>query len=201
AEWANRNGKNVIDIYELITKSNEENVLIDEYQSEFYTELKNRIKKKDTKWILANIDTKAFRQYVEDYKARQLETINAINEVNTDDKKWKEQLKTDLDKMTDLKRPETWLNYMFLRQAPADHWKTPQYVMVESTPALKALYDYIKEWNKRALNAGYLSPLKARTFLPFIRKSFAEKLFLGGSFSPVTNFIESLTLNESTVGY
>ena len=63
------------------------------------------------------------------------------------------------------------------------------------------MYNFIVKVNTKANDTGYLNNAIQSTFLPFVRKSSAERLAWDGSLTSVNNFGASLTVQADEVGY
>lgn len=65
----------------------------------------------------------------------------------------------------------------------------------ENKPALE-LYNYIQSLNKRAVDSGMMTEYEARTFLPIVRKSLADRMMAGNLKGIGKDFLSSITISE-----
>jgi hypothetical protein len=62
-------------------------------------------------------------------------------------------------------------------------------------------FNYITEWNQKAVEYDYLEPEKARTFLPYIRKTLADKVVFGGGVTFGQSILSSITVDDAEIGF
>lgn len=207
ADWAKTQGLKSFDYTKyLLKKDNKDrivNQLIDKYSYDFYTTLKDKIKAKDIKWIKQNIDIEAFKQWNEEYRKIKLAQIEETVYLGSPDEQ-EEQRKFEKEsvlRQTDIETGKAYLNYMGVKQFPTDAWYSKEYKEVLKHKPLLDLFNYATKVNTIAKNAGYLDSSNARTFLPFIRKNFAERVIVGGNYNILNNALASLSVNDEMVGY
>ena len=79
-------------------------------------------------------------------------------------------------------------NYM-LKQHPHEKWLSKEYKAVETGFSLFELFTIITEMNDLANEVGYIeNKVKGNTFLPFVRKGFAESIAWDFSLTAVKKF-------------
>ena len=207
-KWASSKGLSVKNYFDILMKK-DKNELIDEFDREFYDELKAKIAKKDYTWVLENIDEQAYREYVEDKIEEETKRILSKPRVGTIEEA-KNQVKKDLAKLYnkyDLKTRTSngWLIYDEVKKFPRrEKWESAEWKELnkpENAPA-KAFYDYIVERNKYYAEIGYLEGKAARKFLPWVRKGFIEGLaFDGATRGMGEQFLRNISLDEAEAGY
>lgn len=179
---------------------NRTNKLIDKYSRDFYTTLKQKIEDKDIKWIKANINMEDFTKAVNEYRTSKLAQLNDMVFLGSDKERAEQRRKERLqiERYTNLKSEHPFLNYIFVKQHPLESWKSEEYKKIEADPAVLRLYNFISDINARARKSGYLTAQQYRNFIPFIRKSLAERLVFGGSWNMMENVISSLSINDES---
>jgi hypothetical protein len=208
-KWATSKGLSAKNMFDIIKKKNK-NELVDEFNPEFYKELKSAINKdsRDFAWIRDNVDEQAYKEHLEKKKAEEFERIENKPRVDTQEKNDRD-IKIEKQKASDLyniSTPESlgWLLYDEINKFPnRNKWESNEWKELhkpENAPALK-FYDYIKERNEYYKSIGYINAKQARTFLPWVRKGLSEKLIFGGKISLGEQFLQNISLDESDIGY
>jgi hypothetical protein len=213
-KWAAAKGLSGKNYFDSIKKK-DKNELIDEFNPDFYKQLRSKIRDKDFDWIRDNVDVTAVkaeidRQKEEEYKrierkarfvggATQEEMEALVNKEITFEKQ-------KANELYNVSSPEApgWLIYDVVRKFPkrekweSDSWKSLN--KPENAPA-KAFYDYIKSRNEYFERIGYINGKQARVFLPFIRKTMMEKLVMGGQVKLGEDLLRQVTVSEGDVGF
>lgn len=207
-KWASSKGLSIRNYFDIITKK-DKNELIDQYDRQFYDELKSKIAKKDFNWILDNVNQDLYRSYVEDKIEEETSRIFSIPRVGTEEEV-KAIIKRELAKLYsryDLQNRNSngWLLYDEIKQFPKiEKWQSKEWeelIKPENAPA-KAFYDYIVERNKYYQSIGYLNGKAARKFLPWIRKGFVEGLVFDGKTRGLgEQFLRDISMDEGEAGY
>lgn len=204
--WAKERGMTGKDLFKAIKKKGS-NELIDQYKPEFYKELKKHIAHKDSKWIRDNVDKPIFIKHMKKVLEKEIDRIN--NKPRLDDEQSKKELQRELQRARDLHDVSTteslgWLIEHELRQFPnAETWESDKWKFInkpDNAPA-KEFYDYIIRKNHEYADLGYIQKKYARIFLPYVRKSFTEKLVTEGRADIGREFLESVSVDEGTVGF
>ena len=171
------------------------NYLIDKFDKKFIEQLVKHVEDKDLDWVKSNIDTEKFQQWAKEYREGQLETIKGLSA--TEEQK---QLRIDqVNRMTDLNNKYSWTQVNILRQFPRTddqvNWYSPEYkeILKPGNEPVKKLYDFIIKWNEVAASSGYIEQYQKRNFLPWIEKSLAEKVMMGGKWNLSDKIKESLS--------
>lgn len=208
-EWANRKGLSISNYFNIIMKS-DKNELIDQFDRKFYDELKSKIAKKDGKWISENIDVDVYREYVDNKIEQETERIYSRPRVVATVEEVKKEIQKDLAKLynkynLENKSSNGWLLYDEIKRFPKkDKWESSEFKILsleENAPA-KAFYDYIVERNEYFQEVGYLNGKAARKFLPFVRKGFIESLMFDGKSRGLgEQFLRNISMDDSEVGY
>lgn len=204
-ELAKSKGLGLKDMFSLLMNY-KENKLIDQFKKEFYDTLKIKMKDKvdGVKWIKENVDVVKYRKELAEKLKQDIDLINSRPWTAEEKKIAVDRKKRQYDTST----PDAagwFLHYTILRNSPIESkWTSPEWKVLweKGNEPAQRLYEWIRKINQKAEDAGYLPENKAaRTFLPFVVKSFAEKLIFGGNLTVGEEFIRSMTVDADTVGY
>lgn len=193
-------------IYQKTEKGQLVNKIIYKYSKEFFNEVKKKAEAGgDMEWLKDNIDLDAYRieaKEVIEKRIKQIEesTTYAGTEEEIEEKKAADILKVIQDFNVDSENFNGWNNYI-LKKYPKEKWESSEYVAIKNDPDLLALYNFISKINEKSKNVGFLSNQVSSTFLPFVRKSTAERLVWDRKLSPMKTFYNSLQINPDDVGY
>lgn len=208
-ELAKRMGWTLKNYFDILVKKGT-NELIDQFKSDFYKIAKERTKVKDYDWIQENIDVEAYKKKLKENYDRDVQYAKDRVYVGTKNEQIRQKKKAleDLKKEYDVSTPESagWFtHYYTLRGFPkVDKWESDEWKALNA-PGMKAakdFYDWIIKVNSKADEAGYLpDDASKRVFLPFIPKSFTERLVFGGKVTLGEDFMRSITIDESDAGY
>jgi DNA-directed RNA polymerase specialized sigma24 family protein len=204
--WAKKKGLSAKNYFDIIKKKGS-NHLIDEYNPEFYTELKNKTIDKDYSWIRDNVDKEAYAKFLEEYRNKQYERIKNKARFGTEQENLRD-VQTEINDIATLYNvtsPDApgWLIYDFVKKFPKQQWESKEWIELnkpENAPA-KRFYDYIRERNEEYDRVGYINSAQSRTFLPFVRKSLMEKIVMGGQVKLGEELLRQITISEGDVGY
>lgn len=208
-KWATAKGLTIKNMFDIIKKTNK-NELIDEFNPEFYKELRKATEKdsRDFKWIRDNVDQQAYKEHLEKKKEEEIRRVQEKPRVGTEEQN-EADINREIQKVKDLYNISTpdsvgWLLYDEINKFPnREKWESKEWKELhkpENKPALD-FYNYIKERNEYYKEIGYINAKQARTFLPWVRKGLAEKLIFGGNISLGEQFLRSISLDESDIGY
>lgn len=207
-KWARAKGLSLGNYFNIFTKK-DKNELIDEFDKDFYTQLKSKIKSKNYDWILDNIDQDAYKEYVDKKIEEEKDRIFSRPRVGTEEEV-KASIKKDLAKVYskyDLTGRKTsgWLIYDAVKKFPKrETWESKEWKELnkpENAPA-KAFYDYIVERNKYYQEINYLNGKATRKFLPWIRQGFVEGLVFDGKSRGIgEEFLRNISMDEGEAGY
>lgn len=207
-KWATSKRLNLNNYFDIFTKK-DKNELIDEFDKDFYTQLKSKIKSKNHEWVLDNIDEQAYREYVNKKIEEEKDRIFSKPRVGTEEEV-KAIIKKELAKVYskyDLTGRKTsgWLLYEAVKKFPKrELWESKEWKelnKLENAPA-KAFYNYIVERNKYYQDINYLNGKAARKFLPWMRQGFVEGLvFEGKSRGLGEEFLRNISMDEGEAGY
>jgi hypothetical protein len=204
-EWANNKGLSAKNFFDII-KRKDGYGLIDEIDKKFYKDFRKAQVDKNIKWFKENVDLEAYRKAANKYKEEKIKQIDDTvyagteEEVKARKQKEKDQLSAKLDISTE--GSLGWGNWL-MKKFPLVKWTSAEFIELnkpENKPALD-WYNYIKKINNEALEVGYIDARNARTFLPFVRKSFVEKLATGGNVSLAERLLQHVTVDDTEVGY
>lgn len=204
-KWAQGKGLSTKNQFDILMKK-DTNELIDEFNPEFYRTLKKNIADKDVEWVRDNVDVVAFKEHMKEEKEKELERIANLPRVGTREEEYQMQRKvSDAEALYDTSDDGlAWYQYNELRKFPKrDNWESKEWKELnkpENAPA-KEFYDYIKDRNTFFQSIGYISAKNTRVFLPWIRRGTAEKFIFGGDVTFGENFLRSISLDETDVGY
>lgn len=205
-EWASAKGVSIKNYFDILKKK-DSNELINEFEPTFYSQLKSKIKDKDYAWVRDNVDQDAVKAEIQKKLDEEIQRIND---------KPRPGLPTDKDDMDkeifkakslyDVSTPTSvgWLIYDVVKKFPdRSNWESKEWKELtkdENVPA-KAFYDYIIERNKYYQSIKYINAADARVFLPFVRKSLIEKVFVGGDIRFGEEFLRSISIDEGDIGF
>jgi hypothetical protein len=205
--WAKSKGLTNKNYFDIIKKK-DKNQLIDEFEPEFYSELKKRIADKDYNWIRQNIDEQAVKDEIQKRFEEEVARINDKTRAGSP-----EENKLEMDREianakalynTSTATSPGWLIYDMVKKFPdrskweSKEWKT---LNTKGNEPAKDFYDYIIERNKYYQSIKYINAASARTFLPFVRKGLMEKIVTGGDIRFGEQFMRSISIDEGDVGY
>lgn len=222
-KWAASKGLSKKDYFNYIKKKGK-NELIDEYNPEFYKELKSRIDRRDPDlfaWIKDNVDIKAYNEFLQEQIKKETESINQrykdrmeFNQATGEFYLSEEQERKkefELNKMKKAYNTSTttgagWLQYDFIKKFPkTEKWESEQWKELfkkdssgnyVNKPAVD-LYNYIRKINDDYRQIGYLGRGEERVFLPWVRKSLVESLLSGGRVNLIEQFLRSITVDPN----
>jgi hypothetical protein len=221
--WAKGKGLSYKNYFDILKKK-DSNELIDEYNPEFYSELKKKIKKelesvsddRDSSWIRENIDVAAYNEHLKEKLAEEIERIKNKPRLLTSEEaealangKLPNEVVMEIYKAKNLYDTSTttssgWFIYNETKKFPnKDKWTSKEWIELnkpENAPA-KEFYNYIIEKNNEYADLGYINKRVARTFLPFIRKNLVEKLITGGQVKLGQQFFTDISVDEGDIGY
>jgi predicted dinucleotide-binding enzyme len=222
--WAKGKGLSYKNYFDILKKK-DSNELIDEYNPEFYTDLKAKTKKelesvsddRDSSWIRENIDVTAYNEHLKEKLAEEIERIKSKPRLLTSEEsdalantgKLPNEVVMEIYKARNLYDTSTttssgWFIYNETRKFPKkDKWTSKEWIELnkpENAPA-KEFYNYIIEKNNEYADLGYINKRFARTFLPFIRKNLVEKLITGGQVKLGQQFFTDISVDEGDIGY
>ena len=211
--WASSKGLGPKDMFNIIKKKGS-NELIDEYRSEFYTQLKRATDKnvKDVKWIKDNIDVEAYKKYLDEKRQEEYKRIDNLPRLGTQEQN-ENDIAAEKAKASALyniidDKSLGWLLYREAKQFPKTDWQSDQWKELHkkdatgnyvNKPALD-FYNYIIERNEAYADIGYIANGAARTFLPWVRKGLIEKLIFGGKITIGEQFLKNISVDEEEVG-
>ena len=222
-KWAKAKGLSYKDYFNILKKK-DSNELIDEYNPEFYTDLKTKIKDelkntsddRDSSWIRENIDVVAYNERLKEKLEDEIERIKNKPRLLTSEEadalangKLPNEVMMEIYRARNLYNTSTttsagWFIYDEVKKFPKkDKWTSEQWKELnkpENAPA-KEFYDYIIRKNNEYADLGYISRQFARTFLPFVRKNLVEKLVTGGQVKLGQQFFTDISVDEGDVGY
>ena len=189
-------------IYQKDDKGGLVNKLIYRFSRDFYTALKeNAENARSKKWIKENIDIAGYTREANEIIRR--ETLK-YNNIYSNDQVTRDRSMREMRRKWDLNDPQFngFGNYV-LRRHPLPKWESKEYLELKKDPQLFELYNFLIEMNEKARDMGYLQNRIAGTFIPFIRKGFAESLAWdgGSTLSAIQNFGAKLTRRMDDVGY
>jgi hypothetical protein len=206
-KWAASKGltnKNYFDIL----KKKDKNELIDEFQRDFYKELKSKSTDKDFAWVRDNIDVAEYNKFLKEKLEEELDRIDNKARVGSEDEINREisREKAQAQNLYNTSTSESagWFLYDLTKKFPKrSTWESAEWKELtksENKPALD-FYNYIKERNEYYQEIGYISKGEARVFLPFVRKGLMEKIIFGGNISLGEQFLRSISIDEGDVGF
>ena len=216
-KWAKGKGLNNKNYFDIIKKKGS-NELIDEFNPEFYSELKSKTigapkEAKDHNWVRENIDVAEYNKFLAEQREKEYIRIQDKARFGTQEEN-ERAINREIEDVKQLYNTTTstspgWLLYDFVKKFPkrekweSDAWKelNKEVNGVKVNAPAKAFYDYIKERNEAYEKIGYINSAQARTFLPFVRKSLMEKIVMGGQVRLGEDLMRAVTVSESDIGF
>jgi hypothetical protein len=226
-KWASSKGLNNKNMFDILKKKGK-NELIDEFNPEFYRELKSKIDNKDSKlfeWIKENINIKAYNDFLSEQIKTEIERVEQkykdrmsfdkntqkfyLSEEQEEKMNWEiNKIKIAYD--TSATTSAGWLQYNFIKKFP----KSEKWISQEWKELFKKdgggnyvnksavdLYEHISKINNNYREIGYLGRGEERVFLPWVRKSLVETLMSGGNVNLFEQFLKSISVDpESETG-
>jgi hypothetical protein len=205
--WAKSKGLTSKNYFDIIKKK-DKNELIDEFNPEFYTQLKQKITAKDFTWIKDNIDVAAYKEYIVQQREKEFERIKNKTRFKSAEETARDIARemNDAKELYNVTYPDSvgWLLYDSIKKFPKrETWETKEWKELNASankPA-KDFYDYIRSRNEAYDKLGYINSAQSRTFLPFVRKSLMEKIVVGGDIKVGEDLLRQITITEGEVGY
>lgn len=212
-KWARSKGLSAKNYFDILKKQ-DKNELIDEFNPEFYSELKKRVQDKDFAWIRDNIDVPAYNARLKERLAEEIERIEAKVRLGSD-----EEINAQINKEksqaarlynTSTQESPGWFLYDEVKKFPKrEKWESKEWKELTAkdskgeyiNKAAVDFYNYIKERNEYYQEIGYIHAAQARTFLPWVRQGLSEKLIFGGKMSLGEQFLRNISLDENETGF
>ena len=188
-------------LYQRDTKGGLVNKLIYRYQKTFYEEVDRNAEEgnRSKRWIKENVDVVAYQKEADKIIAKEIEKYNNIYD---NDKALRDKLISDMKKKWDLSNPQfNGFNNYVIKRHPLPKWETKEYLEIKGDPELFELYNFLQDMNEKARDMGYLQNKIASTFLPYVRKGFAESMAWNFGLSAMKNFGARLERRADDVGY
>lgn len=190
-----------------IIKKKDSNELIDEYDPEFYKELKKRIQDKDFEWILDNVNRAKYKESLDEKLEEEIQRINDKVRIEVD-RELDDILRREIaeaEKLYDVSSTNSvgWLLYDEVRKHPDTKWQSKEWkeLTAKGNEAAKDFYDYIIKRNTYYSSIGYINARQARVFLPWVRKGMMERIITGGKSSLGEQFLKNISIDEETTGF
>ena len=206
-KWAQAKGLNNKNYFDILKKK-DKNELIDEFQREFYKELKSKSTDKDFAWIKDNIDAVEYNKFLKEKLQEEFDRIDNKVRVGSEDDINRE-ISREKANVTNLYNTSTaespgWFLYDLTKKFPRrDKWESAEWKELtkpENKPAFD-FYNYIKERNEYYQEIGYINKAEARVFLPFVRKGLMEKIIFGGNITLGEQFLRAISIDEGDIGF
>lgn len=211
-KWAKGKGLNNKNYFDILKKKGK-NELIDEFNPEFYSQLKSKTtgaakENKDHKWVIDNIDVAEYNKFLSEQKEKEYTRIRDKARFGTQEENDK-AIAREINDINQLYNTSTttspgWLLYDYVKKYPKrEKWESPEWKELNkpaNAPALE-FYKYIKKRNEAYEKLGYINSAQARTFLPFVRKSLMEKIVMGGQIRLGEDLMRAVTVSESDIGF
>ena len=194
--------RNIVEpIYNKDDKGNFTNKLIFKHQREFYAAVDNNAldENQSMQWIADNINIK---EYLAEATEMLKKKIDYYKRIYSDDEDLLEDLiQEEINKWDFTKKGFTGWNNFILKRHPKDKWLSEKYLALKEDKDLFELYEFITKINKKAADIGYIQNKVHSTFLPFVRKGFAESLAWDFGFKAITNLAEHLSVRADDIGF
>jgi len=208
-KWAKSKGLSNKNYFDIIKKKNK-NELINEFNSDFYKELKSKSSKdtRDINWIRENIDIAGYNEYLDTFKQSEKDRIERDTVgVDEEDRLRQVEIKQgEIDVLYDTTTEDSagWLMYNQIKKFPKrEKWESVEWkeLTKKGNEPAKEFYDYIIDRNKYYESINYINAKSTRVFLPFVRKSLMEKIVMGGKLSVGEGLLNAITVSEGDVGF
>jgi hypothetical protein len=221
-KWARSLGLTSKTYFDIIKKKGK-NELIDEFNPEFFSTLKKKIEAKDFDWIRENIDVAEYNKDLAEKLQEEIQRIidrprvfenqeEALKMQRYEETKnpadLPNEIKFEINQARSLYNTSTtdspgWLIYDLIKKHPAEKWVSKEWKQLNDPKNKAALdfYNYIREKNEEYRDLGYINRESARVFLPFVRKTFTEKLVTGGNVRLGEQFFRSISIDEGDTGF
>lgn len=188
-------------LYQKDEKGKKVNRLIYKYSKEFYDQIKANAAedKRSVQWIKDNVDVEVYWKEASELMNSRIEKLERTYDENIemrDNLILQEKRKWDITRKDFIGHD----NYI-LKRHPLEKWKSDEYKEIEKDKDLLELYTFIHGLNDNAAEMGYIDNRVVNTFLPFVRKSFAESISWDFGTSAIKNFGKNLKINPDDVGY
>jgi hypothetical protein len=206
-KWAQGKGLNNKNYFDILKKK-DKNELIDEFQRDFYKELKSKSTDKDFDWIKDNIDAVEYNKFLKEKLQEEFDRIDNKVRVGSEEDINRE-ISREKANVTNLYNTSTaespgWFLYDLTKKFPRrDKWESAEWKELtkpENKPAFD-FYNYIKERNEYYQEIGYINKAEARVFLPFVRKGLMEKIIFGGNITLGEQFLRAISIDEGDIGF
>ena len=192
--------KKVLQIYQKDDKGKIVNKLIYKYQRKFFDDAKSNAAegRRSKKWINDNIDVDAYKE--EAGKILE-ERVRRINQTQPDETLKKKMILEEYQKWDISRSDFNGYGNFVIKRHPLPKWESQEYLNLKKDKDLFDLYNFITKINNSASDTGYLNNAVQSTFLPFVRKTSAERITWDGSLTSINNFGAKLTVQADEVGY
>lgn len=202
-KWAKGKGLSIKDMFSPIMKK-DSHELIDTYNPEFYKELRAKVAEGDTKWIKDNLDTAALVAAAKEKLAERIKEIESTIYPGTAEE---QNIRKNIEKERALNQytedKSLYKNYNFIKQfpKPTHHSEAYKFLLQPNNKPALDFFNFITEWNERASEYDYIDVARKRTFLPFVRKTMAEKVVFGGSTNFLKDAVSQISISDAEIGY
>jgi hypothetical protein len=187
-------------IYQKDKKGKRLNKLIYKYDRRFYETIDNLAQDPDRsrKALKTYIDVEG---YMKEAKKMLSKRVTHIRKSYTDDKLIQRLIAEEIAKYDINSASFNGYNNYIIKKHPKEAWISEEYKELQKDKDLFELYNFISETNQKANEIGYIENKVKNTFLPFIRKGFAESLAWDFSLKAVKRLTDDLTIRPDDVGY
>ena len=195
-KWRNQRGLSYNKALDFLIQK-DKHQLIDKYNKEFYKNLTRAKEEGDVTWVRKNIDLKEYNEWFTLYRDALFQEIENTTYNSYDvekDQEIKESQKENFLNTYDLSRGISKFNTQVIKY-PSNSWISQEYKTLEKAEnkPLLDLYLSFQDVNEKLVELGVIQQYQARTFLPFARKDFVEKITLGGKVRLMEGTLSTLT--------
>lgn len=195
--WAKSKGIKEQDIIKQILKKDKFE-LIDQYDKDtFVTGLVQAQTQRDENWINENVNIRAFYQWRSKEREEFVNTLDQRISQDTLTEEGKEEQLKRFDEIFDIFSE----NNIKIRQFITDKFLSEDYKRIQQEVPLFKLYQYIRNLNNEAEEAGAIQDWQAKVVVPMIRKDLMEKFVFGGKIQFGSEFFKSLVGTDETFQY
>lgn len=189
--WLKATGRSFEHLQDLIFAKDEKGrwrgKVISMVSREFYSALTDALTRKDTAWILDNIDKQAYMEWFKEEleKRRASFQTSRLLEDEAQDRALKNRRLQDFKRLFDIENHRDTaispINYRLKAFPVMEKWQSKEYTLLkqpENAAALK-LFDYWQQTLSESYKLGLIKAWEQHVFFPNVRKDFLDTLAFG----------------------
>lgn len=195
-QYKDANGLNWSNVFDkLIEKGT--NRLISRVRSEFYTEMAKAAEKADFQWFDNNLNLDEYDKWYKEAKDSNDSYLEhefpGDGKTEVEKREYQQLL---FEQRYNIKNASALSNNK-LKIYFKDKWQSKEFEELhkKGNEVLLEIYNKFQELNRKYADRGLLPSQYSRRFLPFVRKTYAEKFSFGGKISVFDNFLSSISVD------